>query len=73
MDRRCDQFPNCVDFSDEEKLFLDTLNTRPQIFLKYSSDIFTGYDSGKLPAAGEGGQLPPRLHTIRRWPTGQFD
>ena len=63
MDRRCDQFPNCGDFSDEEF----------RLFQFSNIDRFTEYRSGQLPAGGEGQQLHPRLRTLRGGQAGEVD
>ena len=63
MDRRCDQFPNCGDFSDEEF----------RLFQFSNIDRFTEYHSGQLPAGGEGQQLHPRLRTLRGGQAGEVD
>ena len=67
MDRRCDQFPNCKDFSDEESIDLVLGN----YFWKSTKGVpwKTYLAPGQLPAGGEGGQLQSWLLTIHCWPT----
>ena len=71
MDRRCDQFPNCQDFSDEESPSQTSYNIFSRLNI---SRYFDKVDHpGKLPAGGEGRQLPARLHPLHCRRPGELD